>query len=186
MPSGPIADGNPRQRGGSSFNPDKTMTIPMMRTLSGLMSLGILAIASPRMAPPALAQPVDLAATTCQGAKAEAINAVTQGRNLTLRTQTYDLSNYADRPANRDEDFALIMEGPAAESILNSPRFMTTLATQIMAACSSVGTVTFAYDRSGWFATLGIFADGSIDFFECVEPGPNSTDVLPWGYRYCT
>ncbi len=124
--------------------------------------------------------------TNCTEAKVNAIRAIEQGRNISVREENFDLSEYADYPTDRPDEYALIMDGPATESILNSNQFMKTLATEIISTCDSVGAVVFALDNSGWGVTLGLFPDGSIDFFECIFPEQGSSDILPWGYKYCT
>jgi hypothetical protein len=107
------------------------------------------------------------------------------------RTETFsggELEGYYPNGRNRTAGFIVENQGPAPASFMQSPELLTQLGTQIINACADLSTVSFSVDRSGWIETIGIFDDGAIRRFGCIEDivdRPNTRERLPYGYINC-
>jgi hypothetical protein len=107
------------------------------------------------------------------------------------RTETFsggELEGYYPNGRNRTAGFIVENQGPAPASFMKSPILLTQLGIQIINACADLSTVSFSVDRSGWIETIGIFDDGAIRRFGCIEDihdRPNTRERLPYGYINC-
>lgn len=72
------------------------------------------------------------------------------------------------------------MEGTATDSIMNSPKFMKSIANKIIDNGGSVNSVTFALNNSGWKYSIGLLPNGKIDFFECLDNNEDNRKLI-WG-----
>jgi len=150
-----------------------------------LLTIAITSLALP------LASPANSQQPTCAEAQAAAQRRLANIRNLTIKTETLDFSTaYADHPEGRPNNYLVAMQGKAVGSVMNSPQLMKVIATDILNACETIGMVTFGQANSGWYQRVGIFRDGTIDFFKCAEdvgiqPDPRSNGRLRWGLDYC-
>lgn len=102
--------------------------------------------------------------------------------SVTKRTVT---EAYPDHPNGRPDWYVFSLRGRSAESLLNSPRLMTTLASQIIRNCETTSLVLFGLANSGYTALLGLMPDGSIQPFECLEPGRGASNRPAWGKTIC-
>jgi hypothetical protein len=106
-------------------------------------------------------------------------------------TQTFsggELEGYYPTGRNRTTVFTLENQGPGPAKFMQAPELLTQLGTQIINACSDLSTVSFSVDRSGWIETIGIFDDGAIRRFGCIEDiqnRPNTRERPPYGYINC-
>ncbi|MCS6814073.1 MAG: hypothetical protein NZ772_10980 [Cyanobacteria bacterium] len=128
---------------------------------------------------------------TCNAARATVRNRLARIRNLRVRPETSNIAAiYPDHPVGRPNSYTLIMQGAAIESVFNSRQLMTTIATEVITACDTIGLVTFARDGSGEAISVGLFPGGSIDVFKCAEDAgfqPGLGVGRPtWGLRYCS
>ena len=92
--------------------------------------------------------------------------------------------HYHSYPTNRPQQVKFILSGDAERlwlGVMSSPQFLTTLASQIMAACPKVGLVDYQH----WWEShvpVGYFADGTARAFSWVDyDDPRRTQ---WGYYY--
>ncbi len=154
------------------------------KTLVGAIVWGVLPSYFFSFDPVGVAQTND---ATCRAAIAAGRNRLAQGRNLRVRGVMQSLtSSYEDYPRGRSQSYLYAMTGRSAEAVMASPQLMRAIAQPVIQNCPTIGMVSIGVDRSGFIASLGLFNDGKIDFFECVEPSANSPRFLPWGKRYCT
>jgi hypothetical protein len=89
-------------------------------------------------------------------------------------------------PTGRPKSISLVIDGKAANSVMRSPKFLTTIGTDIIQRCPEVSMVNIGVNRSAWTETIGIFEDGGIRRFECIESSSDRrTDRLPYGFINC-
>ena len=120
---------------------------------------------------------------SCEVAIVDARERLEKGRDITVMTDIVDRSEaYSDSPDGRPLIVDIVVDGSAADSVMNSPVLQKALTSEIIKSCDSVGAVTFARYQSGWTSTIGLMAGGNIQQFECVEPGQ---DDPSWGQEYC-
>jgi hypothetical protein len=122
----------------------------------------------------------------CTATVAIAQKNIETGRNIEVAVRSEDTSkNYPDHPANRPYSYVFILKGSASESIMNSPKFMKSIAEKIITNCNSVGAVSFAVSQTGWRYSIGLRSDGKLDFFDCLEH--DGVDItLKWGQKDCS
>ncbi len=156
----------------------------IVRTLVGAIAWGVVPGYFFSFDPVGVAQTND---ATCRVAIAAGRNRLAQGRNLRVRGVMQSLTSfYKDYPRGRDQSYLYAMTGRSADAVMASPQLMRAIAQTVIQNCPAIGMVFIGVDRSGFIASVGLFNDGKIDFFECVEPSANSPRFLPWGKRYCT
>lgn len=121
----------------------------------------------------------------CTATIAAAQNQIETGRSVGVTVRSTKISEtYSDYPTERPYNNVFLLEGAAAESIMNSPNFMKSIATKMINNCSSVGSVTFAVNYTGWSYSIGLI-EGRLDFFECLEHDGSNRE-LTWGQEYCS
>lgn len=91
---------------------------------------------------------------------------------------------YSNYPANRPYRYTFALNGTAASLIMNSDKFMKSIATSVTSNCNSVSMVIFAVYQTDWYYSYGLLPSGKIENFSanCVEPGPGK---LRWGQQTC-
>lgn len=120
----------------------------------------------------------------CAGTIVNAQSAIEKGRNVQVVIRSNDISeDYPDHPDNRPYGYNFSMQGAATNTIMSSPKFMEIIATRIIRNCDSVGLVSFGFDNSDNFETLGLIKDGTVKYFKCLDPGHNVK--INWGYIIC-
>ncbi|MBD2014302.1 hypothetical protein H6F96_09995 [Microcoleus sp. FACHB-53] len=72
----------------------------------------------------------------------------------------------------------------AADSVMSSPVFQKTIASEIIKSCGSVGAVTFGRRETDWSITFGIMSGGTIESFKCIDFDPEGNNP-PWGEQVC-
>ena len=87
---------------------------------------------------------------SCEVARNNAKERITRGRDLRLvRFGNVDASlSYPDHPNGRPLILQIVLEGKAAGSVMLSPVFQKTVASEIIRSCGSVSAVDFAMYRS--------------------------------------
>jgi hypothetical protein len=151
--------------------------------LTALVTLGNL---TSLIAPAAQAQTATL--QDCSATVIAVRNELERGRDLeVVLVETRDLTqSYADYPVGRPLSYYFRIDGTAADDVMLSPRFLTTLSTQIINRCPSAGSVDFGVNRTDWSKTYGYMGEGRVEAFRCVEPDRNRGDrQLAWGYDIC-
>lgn len=94
---------------------------------------------------------------------------------------------YPDRPTDRPEGYVFAMTGSALESVMRSPVLLTELSANIIQSCDSVGMVTFGLANSGYVITFGLFPNGEVEPFRCVDrPDRRNIPRLRWGTYDCS
>ncbi|PSB33920.1 hypothetical protein [Stenomitos frigidus] len=146
-------------------------------SLTALLGLTIQVQAQEMVSPPVT--------PSCKAALANAQKRLESGRQLKVGVTSNDVTqSYADYPRTRPTGYTFAFQGTAALTIINSPKFMTALATDVIHACDTVSMVTFAVDRSDNLVFLGLLPDGQVKTFECLEP--TRTGKRPtWGQTFC-
>jgi hypothetical protein len=136
-----------------------------------------------------------IAQTTSPNSCLEAIQAGKQRlesiKNIqSVNVKQYDIaSRYPDHPIDRSQRYIYSMKGPAVDSVMGSPKLMTSIAQSIIKKCETVGSVTFALASSGWGISAGLLSDGRIDVFKCLEHPDPRLEIereIPWGEEYCS
>ena len=84
-------------------------------------------------------------------------------------------------PTGRDRGVEFVVSGENVPDFFeNAP--LPAWSEMLVRQCSRVSAVSVGEDRTGFSVTLGLSRAGSMDFFECVEPG----EPIPgWGWQYC-
>jgi len=67
---------------------------------------------------------------------------------------------------------------------MRSPKFQSSIATEVIRNCSTVGSVIFGLDHSGWSSSIGLMDNGKIEPFECLDHDV-ANPKLKWGQEYC-
>lgn len=103
--------------------------------------------------------------------------------------ETIDLSErYRNYPANAPVGVMFALEGRAVDDVLNSPRLMTDISSQIIAGCTPVSWVQIGLYQSSAYAIFGLINGGVSAFRTCIDessPRWYSEDLLNWGEVYC-
>lgn len=122
---------------------------------------------------------------SCEIALLNAKKRIEQRRDITVITNIKDGSElYPDHPNDRPTIIWLEVDGNGADSVMESPVFQKAIASQIIKSCNSVGAVTFIRYQTGWFSTVGLMRDGSIQNFECIDHDPEKGSPS-WGQNWC-
>ena len=109
----------------------------------------------------------------------EGLKIVSQG----IYTATGDRASKL--PEGRPMSIRFIIDGNVTAA-MRSPKFITSIGTNIIQACSDVSTVSIGVNRSGWGETVGFFEDGSIRLFTCTDESIlNTGRNLPYGEILC-
>lgn len=108
------------------------------------------------------------------------------GREVEVMVRVQNLAElYPDHPENRPMSYLFILKGGSNRAIMRSPQFHKSIARSIIQNCSSVSAVIFGAWGTGWQESTGLFPDGRIEEFECLEYlGPGRK--LTWGQEYCS
>lgn len=122
----------------------------------------------------------------CTAAVASAQKRIETGRNVSVLLNVADNlpQTYTNYPANRPYRYTFALNGTAANSIMNSDKFMKSIATSVTTNCNSVSMVIFAVYQTDWYYAYGLLPNGKMENFSsnCVEPGPGK---LRWGQQTC-
>jgi hypothetical protein len=111
---------------------------------------------------------------------------ITRGRDLRIvRFGNVDASlTYSDHPNGRPLILQILLEGKAAESVMSSPVFQKTVASEIIRSCGSVSAVDFGLYRTSWGSMTGLMPDDTIQPFQCLEPDRDMPKIS-WGQQIC-
>ena len=96
-------------------------------------------------------------------------NRIISGRQVTIELSEINNHGYFNYPQNRPNGYSFGMTGNATNSIMNSPVFSKSLATQIINNCNSISSVSFGLWQSGWVEVYGLMPNREIKMFECPE-----------------
>jgi hypothetical protein len=114
------------------------------------------------------------------------IDAVETGRSARVTDwNIYDVADsYTGYPSAAPFGLWLRVDGPAADSVMVSPQFMTGLSTDLIEGCDAISLVVFNRDQTGWTEEFAL-VDGEVTALECVGDDYNWVDPIPWGQRIC-
>ena len=122
---------------------------------------------------------------SCEAVILNAKKRIEQGREITVMTNIEDGSElYPDHPDDRPTIIKIIVNGCAADSVMESPVFQKAIASEIIKSCNCVGAVTFGLYGSGWTSMMGLMRDGTIQNFECIDHDPEKGSPS-WGQNWC-
>jgi hypothetical protein len=119
---------------------------------------------------------------SCKVAMNTAKERITRGRDLRI-VSFGNVDAPPDHPNGRPLISRIVLEGKAANSVMSSPNFQKTVASEIIRSCGSVSAVDFAMYRSGWSSMTGLMPDGTIQPFQCLEPSRELK--VSWGQQVC-
>lgn len=120
----------------------------------------------------------------CTATISKAQRIIEAGRSIQVLFSTQDISElYPDHPVNRPYRYVFTMQGSANRSILSSPKFMKSIATNIINQCNSISLVTFGLYASDVDSSIGLMPNGSVNFFDCLEAGTGRG--VTWGQAIC-
>ncbi|MEN8446493.1 MAG: hypothetical protein ABG776_15940 [Cyanobacteria bacterium J06555_13] len=125
----------------------------------------------------------------CRAASNQVIESLEDGRELTIETLTAGPA-HPNQPDGRTYTYGFSMRGSANMSVIQSPVFMASIATEFLDNCSQAGTVTYGIAGTGIMAVAGE-VDGTVQVFQCAEdigryPDRTNNAPLPWGYAFCS
>lgn len=94
--------------------------------------------------------------------------------------------HYKTYPINRPLSYQFGLTGPATESVLNSEKFLTIIAKDIIDNCPSISIVDFGQYNSDYVVTYGLLSNNKVASFQCIgENDPGTTIKLIWGQVVC-
>jgi hypothetical protein len=151
------------------------------KAISGVLSLGIFLTTTSIGTLPASSQ------NTCQLALRKTRNSLISKNVKINYISTFDIrdSGWREYPIKYPVGVSVVFEGKAAESIMASPAFLKSLGHEIVMSCEPVSIVEFGIYSTDYINTLGLSGTNKVEWFECVYPGSQHTDKLPWGYTWC-
>jgi hypothetical protein len=97
-----------------------------------------------------------------------------------------DYKHDKNYPKNRPFSYQFGLRGPATESILNSEKFLTIIAKNIIDNCSSISIVEFGEYQTDHVATYGLLENNEVGRFKCLDvDDPRARKKLDWGQTVC-
>jgi hypothetical protein len=155
----------------------------MLTVVTALLGSAIAPVAPAESTPDVTADEV---ANQCRADIAALIAEVETGRRARVTFwRVNDISDtYAGAPAPAPFSLWIRVDGAAADSVMNSPQFMTRLSSDLIETCGPMSLVVFNRDHTGWteeFAQV----DGDVVSLVCVGEDYNWVDPVPWGQRIC-
>ncbi len=136
----------------------------------------------------------------CNAALISAIGDIETDRGVSTVASAVRLgSRYRQLPTGRANGVKLLLEGPAALSVLRSPQLLNALADELIRNCTDVGAVIFGSAETGFEKTFGFLPEGSqanqsanaVSEFACApaptnqQSGRSAMRSLEWGYQIC-
>jgi len=151
----------------------------MRQLTAGFLSLtALLGLTIPVQAQEMAAPPVT---PSCNAALATAQKRIETGGEIEVRVHRSDVSaSYTDYPLNRPAEYTFAFQGTAELTIINSPKFMTALATDVVQACETVSLVTFTVAGTDYMHLLGLMPGGEVKAFDCLEITGNTEERPTW------
>jgi hypothetical protein len=124
----------------------------------------------------------------CNAALQKAKKQLQKNRKVNVvYTGQEDISqDYKNYPTNRPFSYQFGLTGPATESILNSDKFLTIIAKNIIDNCPSISMVEFGEHHTDHVATYGLLSNNKVGWFKCIgENDPGTTIKTMWGQVVC-
>lgn len=134
---------------------------------------------------------LSLAPALAQNSNAQCASAVRSAKkqmerigNITVKVKRSNRpQEYRDYPRNRPYSYDFLLNGTAADSVMQSTKLLTAISTDIIKNCPSVSIVDVGQDRTDYFFLFGLVGENKVEAFECISPG--DTRKLRWGYFSC-
>jgi len=102
-----------------------------------------------------------------------------------LRINDLGASKYtaaaAGRPEQYTHSYEFVMAGNGGINLIHSPALMQSISTEILAKCTSIGSVTFRVNPAQQSETFGKKQDGSVFKFACAD----NLEKVSWGTQPC-
>lgn len=145
---------------------------------------------------PLSAQGIETESEECKSAIASVKNQIEtapqsesmQNRQLEVKfSEIQKVDYYPNYPEGRPNGYTFgINPDVALPSLMNSPVFLTNLATQVINSCDTISMVSFGtYQTNSGIRTFGLTSDGRVELFECPKDYndyyPNYYRELTWG-----
>lgn len=127
----------------------------------------------------------------CNAALQRAKKQIQKNRKVkVVHTEQEDIAQHykhdKNYPKNRPFSYGFGLRGPATESILNSEKFLTIIAKNIIDNCSSISIVEFGEYQTDHVATYGLLENNEVGRFKCLDVGdPRAIKKLDWGQILC-
>ncbi|MBE9056566.1 hypothetical protein [Sphaerospermopsis sp. LEGE 08334] len=124
----------------------------------------------------------------CNAALQAAKNQIQKNRKVkVVHTDQQNISqDYKSYPKNRPFSYGFGLRGPATGSILNSEKFLTIIAKDIIDNCPSISMVEFNASRTDHVESYGLLENNDVGLFKCIgEDDPRAKTKLHWGYVVC-
>lgn len=141
----------------------------MRQLMAGFLSLtALLGLTPPLQAQEMVSPPVT---PSCTATLTNAQKRLESGRQLKVGVTSNDVTqSYADHPSNRPFEYTFVLRGPANRAVMHSPKFIATIATDVIQACETVSLVTFVVADTDHMYLLGLMPNGQVEAFDCLEP----------------
>lgn len=101
-----------------------------------------------------------------------------------LRINELGASKYktavAERPAQYTHSYEFVLAGNGGVNLIHSPVLMQSISTEILAKCTSIGSITFRVNPSNQSESFGKKQDGSVFKFAC-----SANAETTWGTQPC-
>lgn len=85
------------------------------------------------------------------------------------------------RPVYATYSIYFITNKRGGSNLMNSPRLMRSISTELFANCDAAGSVTFGFNKSNRSEIFGKMTNGTILKFECAK----DLDKITWGTQAC-
>lgn len=127
----------------------------------------------------------------CSAALKVAQEKIKDGKDVTITlVEKYSIvfaHDYESYPKDRPSKYLFGLDGPAAGSIMSSPKFLNAISTDIIKKCRSVSIVDFNRYRTDWNVTFGLTEQGKVkEFTQCGRyAGDQLPSGIPWGSIVC-
>ena len=132
----------------------------------------------------------------CMEAIGAAKTRILDGRTINLQARLLNLSDSRGYPGDRSQGLSFIMarssgvgSTPDGVTVLTSPVFMKSIATDVIEQCRSFSYVEFAGANTGWHIPFGLI-NGNVEKFQCIREDllyreGGTLRSMPWGFYDC-
>lgn len=133
----------------------------------------------------------------CMEAIGAAKTRILDGRTINLQARLLNLPDSSGYPGDRSQALSFTMarsSGVGATrdglTVLASPVFMKSIATNVIEQCRSFSYVEFGGANSAWYIPFGLI-NGNVEEFQCIEEEllfreGGTLRSMPWGFYDCS
>ncbi|MFM2433109.1 MAG: hypothetical protein RLZZ511_4323 [Cyanobacteriota bacterium] len=158
-----------------------------MKKLITPILLAAIALSSP--APAQATEEQSPPSEACDQAMQSSLTRIQSIKNLKVEDSGRYESMPEGAPSGSTGRYYVYLSGRGGVDLMKSPKLMGTIAENIIKSCNAT-IFTFGQYRSAYGITFGIFEDGVIRQFKCMEDEypdfePRSGVKIPYGYSVC-